>query len=169
MTLQAIPGYEGLYAADESGTIWSIITSQGRRAGPLKPYVNTGGYLRVNLFRDGKMRHEYVHRLIALTFIPNPEGYNVVNHKDANPQNNSVSNLEWCSQKYNIAESRRLGHQRKDRRVKAVSLETGEVREYSTMSKAGTDLFNKYYALRYHHQKKGPVFVLGAWRFEVGL
>ena len=162
-----IPGYEGLYAVDEMGVVWSLRTTQSRREGPLKPHINTGGYLRVNLFKGGKVKHEYVHRLVARAFIPNPHGFSVVNHKDANPANNRVDNPEWCNQKYNIAESRKLGHQNKDLPVTAVSTETGEVRKYPTLKDAGIDLFGRYWALRYHHQKKGPVFRLGAWNFEV--
>jgi len=108
-----------------------------------------------------------VHRLVALAFLPNPLGYQVVNHKDADPSNNRVANLEWCSQKFNIAESRRMGHQSKDRSVVAFSLETGEIRQYKTMSEAGLDLFGKYWALRYHHQTKGPRFTIGPWKIEV--
>lgn len=163
-----IPGYEGLYAVDESGMVWSMQTSQSRRAGPLKPHVNTGGYLRVNLFKNGKMRHEYVHRLVAITFLPNPGGFSVVNHKDANPANNRLENLEWCDQKYNINESRKMGHQAKDCPVKAFSIITGETRKYATMKEAGADLFGKYWALRWHFRKKGPKFWLGCWLIEVG-
>lgn len=162
-----IPGYEGLYAVDDDGAVWSLRTTKSRRMGPLKPHVNTGGYLRVNLFKDGKMRHEYVHRLVAQTFLPNPFGFSVVNHKDANPANNRADNLEWCDQKYNIQESRKIGHQAKDRPVTAFSIITGEIRKYPTLKEAGIDLFGKYWALRYHYQKKGSKFGLGCWLFEV--
>lgn len=163
-----IPGYEGLYAADETGTIWSLCTTQSRREGPLKPYRNTGGYLRVNLFKGGKVRHEYVHRMVASAFIPNPENLPVVNHKDADPTNNSVDNLEWCTQKQNIAASRDMGHQNKDRSVLAVSTTTWAVRCYPNMRAAGLGLFGRYWALQYAHKTKGPRFQLGEWLIEVG-
>lgn len=166
--LKEIPGYEGLYAVSDDGVVWSLRTTQSRRRGPLKPQPNTGGYLRVNLFKDGKMKHEYIHRLVARTFLPNSEGFTVVNHKDANPTNNRVENLEWCDQKFNIGESRRMGHQAKDMPVIATSLSTGEIRRYPTMNAAGIELFGKYWALRYHSQKKGSVFSLRGWKFEVG-
>lgn len=162
-----IPGYEGLYAVDDEGTVWSMQTTRSRREGPIKPHENTGGYLRVNLFKGGKSRHEYVHRLVALAFLPNPYGFPVVNHKDANPANNRVENLEWCDQKYNIGESRKLGHQVKDCPVIAISTVSGEKRHYATLKAAGIDLFGKYWALRYHYQKKGARFRLGDWCFEV--
>lgn len=43
----------------------------------------------------------YIHRLVAQAFIPNPDNLPCVNHKDENPNNNNVDNLEWCTQKYN--------------------------------------------------------------------
>ena len=43
-----------------------------------------------------------VHRIVASVFIPNPNGYNIINHKDENPSNNCVDNLEWCTQMYNV-------------------------------------------------------------------
>lgn len=165
--MKEIPGYEGLYAACEDGTILSLQTTRTRRAGPLKPYRNTGGYFRVNLYKDGKVRHEYVHRLVARTFLQNPEKLPVVNHINANPADNSATNLEWCDQRHNIAVSREAGRQKKDRAVRATSTTTGEVRAYRNMSDAGLDLFGKYYALRWHHQRKGGRFILGGWLIEV--
>lgn len=59
-------------------------------------------YLRVKVYIDGKRKKYLVHRLIATAFIPNPDGYKCVNHKDGNKLNNSVDNLEWCSYSDNL-------------------------------------------------------------------
>lgn len=59
------------------------------------------GYMRVYLCRDGVRKHYKVHRLVAGEFIPNPLGKPQVNHKDGNKENNSVSNLEWVTNKEN--------------------------------------------------------------------
>ena len=59
------------------------------------------GYLRVHLSKTGKNKKELVHRLVAQAFIPNPNNYEVVNHKDQNPSNNKIENLEWCTVQYN--------------------------------------------------------------------
>lgn len=61
---------------------------------------NGEGYIRVNLFSNGKKKRYFIHRLVAETFIPNPENKPQVNHKDGNKQNNELSNLEWvtCSE-----------------------------------------------------------------------
>lgn len=65
----------------------------------LKGANNSKGYLflRTGENGDGKRTTCLLHRLIAETFLPNPEGFPVVNHIDGNKKNNSVSNLEWCS------------------------------------------------------------------------
>ena len=51
---------------------------------------------------NGETQDWLVHRLIAKTWTPNPNKYPIINHKDNNPLNNSVDNLEWCTQSYNI-------------------------------------------------------------------
>lgn len=68
----------------------------------LKPQIINSGYLIINIFSNSKKRFNFLmHRLIAMTFIPNPNNYPVVNHKDENKLNNSVDNLEWCTYEYN--------------------------------------------------------------------
>lgn len=59
------------------------------------------GYCTVNLYKNGRGVPQYVHRLVANAFIPNPNNSPVINHKDENPLNNCIDNLEWCTQKYN--------------------------------------------------------------------
>lgn len=59
------------------------------------------GYQAVMLSKNSKVKSFLVHRLVAFAFIPNPKNLPHINHKDENPSNNHVSNLEWCNQKYN--------------------------------------------------------------------
>ena len=59
------------------------------------------GYEVIMLSKDGKQFGTFVHRLVAQAFIPNPDDLPVVNHKDENPSNNNVENLEWCTYSYN--------------------------------------------------------------------
>ena len=62
---------------------------------------NGHGYKCINIRENGKSIHLYVHRIVAEAFIPNPNNYPEVNHKDENMQNNKVNNLEWCNHSYN--------------------------------------------------------------------
>jgi len=65
-------------------------------------YNNNDTYKRMVLTDINKNRHVlYIHRIVAQTFIPNPNNYAYINHKDENPSNNCVDNLEWCSCSYN--------------------------------------------------------------------
>jgi len=165
--LKDINSYGGLYAVDHYGHVWSLKHTSSRREGLKKPYVNTGGYLRVNLYDEqGRAKKHYVHRLVAQTFLPNPEGYPAVNHISANKSDNSLSNLEWCDAKYNIAESRRLGLQ-KDMRVSAFSVNTGESRSYKRLKDAATDLADKPWAFNFLRKKQGNNFNFCEWRIEV--
>ena len=93
-----IKGFEGLYEVSDKGRVRSLKFGKERI---LKPGRNTG-YLLVCLYKNGEKKWCKVHRLVAKTFIPNPDNLPEVNHKDEDKENNSVQNLEWCDQKYNI-------------------------------------------------------------------
>lgn len=81
-------------------------------------------YRSVNLWHNGKTVHRLVHRLVAEAFIPNPNGYPIINHIDENPANNKVTNLEWCTYKYNAkygkAQERRQESLREGKKNEAV-------------------------------------------------
>lgn len=68
-----------------------------------------GGYMQVQFVVDGKQLHKYTHRLVAECFLPNTGNLPEINHRDNNPQNNNVSNLEWCSHEYNVAYREKFG------------------------------------------------------------
>lgn len=63
---------------------------------------NQYGHQHVQLTREKRRRTELVHRLVALAFLDKPDGKDYINHKDYNPKNNNVENLEWCTQKENV-------------------------------------------------------------------
>lgn len=85
-------GYEGKYQVSNTGKVFSIL-----RKRVIHTEREHKGYLRVNLWRNGKRKHVPVHRLVALAFIPNPENKPQVNHIDFNKENNRADNLEWCT------------------------------------------------------------------------
>ena len=94
-----IKGFEGLYEVSDQGRVKSIGYGKERILSPGK--LQTTGYLQVVLCKNGEKKNLLVHRLVAQTFIPNPQNMPQVNHIDENPSNNKVENLEWCDAKYN--------------------------------------------------------------------
>lgn len=78
-----------------------LVSSNGEVYKKLKPYEVKDGYYRIHI-GGRNAPHIYLHRLVAECFIPNPNNLPQVNHKDENPSNNCVDNLEWCDQKYNM-------------------------------------------------------------------
>ena len=100
-----VVGYEGLYEVSDKGRVRSVdrITRDGRfwKGRMLGQFKAGQGYLRSVLSVNGKYHHEYIHRLVAMAFIPNPENKAEVNHKDGNKHNNVVSNLEWVTKSEN--------------------------------------------------------------------
>jgi len=124
-----IAGYEGLYYIEPNGDVYSIDRivedkngkSYFREGKLLKPKINQDGYYYLNLYKNGTVKNYLVHRLVALTHLPNHENYPEVNHIDCNRQNNNLNNLEWCSHEYNnqsINTTKNFGCVTKDKRCK---------------------------------------------------
>ena len=105
-----IKGFENMYEISNYGIIKSVDRNIICKDGQIKPiksrYIrpadNGSGYKFVYLWKDNKQHRYYVHRLVAETFIPNPENKPTVNHKDGNRYNNCVDNLEWATYSENI-------------------------------------------------------------------
>lgn len=88
----AIPGYDGYTISDIDFTIY------GKKGNPLQETIDAHGYVRVRINGIPTAKH----RLVAITFIPNPDNLPEVNHKDTDKMHNYPSNLEWCTKQYNI-------------------------------------------------------------------
>lgn len=100
-----IVGYEGIYQVSNLGRVKSleriVIDKKGSKkivSEAIKSQHDNGnGYMFVGLWKDNKSYNIYVHRLVAIAFIPNPEFKETVNHKDFNRSNNNIDNLEWAT------------------------------------------------------------------------
>lgn len=91
-------GYEGLYQVSNQARVRN---SKGQI---LKQCVKVGKcvyYKYVQLYKDGRYKMKYVHRIMAECFLPNPDNLPIINHKDEDGTNNRLDNLEWCTVEYN--------------------------------------------------------------------
>lgn len=101
-----IPNFENKYEVSNLGRVKTLINKRidkngivySKKPKIMKQSFSTTGYLFVRL----EKRPYKVHRLVAMAFIPKPNNKNIINHKDFNPLNNKVENLEWCTQKENV-------------------------------------------------------------------
>lgn len=127
MEWRKIEGFEN-YSVSDTGLVRNDTSGKY-----LKPQVTKGHYY-VHPCKNGKWRNIYVHRLVAMAFIPNSENKPQINHIDGNPANNCVSNLEWCTNKENqLHKYRILGAKPNIEaainacRKQVVCIETGEI------------------------------------------
>lgn len=102
-----IKDYEGIYQVSNLGRIKRLPHRVKNRFGTCCRkehyigYKGTNGYMYVLLHKDNTPSTFLIHRLVAQAFIDNPNNYDCINHKDENPLNNCVNNLEWCDIAYN--------------------------------------------------------------------
>lgn len=105
-----IKGYEGYYQISNKGRVKSLHRIVIDKNNIKKVYkekllditINKkNNYKYITLHKDNKYETKSIHRLVAETFIPNPNNYPEVNHIDENHFNNCVENLEWCTKEYN--------------------------------------------------------------------
>lgn len=92
----------------------------------LKARMSNTGYYYYSFWNHNEEKRDFVHRLIAKAFIPNPNNWNEVNHKNGIKTDNRIENLEWCTHKYNMRHSRLvLKNKKKSKHIKCI--ETGDV------------------------------------------
>lgn len=163
--LKQINGFEGYLISSDNGQVYSNV--KGKNMYPLKTFTKPDGYLAVSLWdssqRGSKQRKTFlVHRLVAETFIPNPENKPTVNHIDGNKTNNCINNLEWATSHEQSVHSfaNGLNYARKGEEANRAILTWNDVHfirnNYPTYSVA--ELANKYnitkeciYAILYNY------------------
>lgn len=105
-----VKGYEGYYQVSSMGRVKSKRALMASKDGTIRQKdillatrpTREKQYITIALCVKGVVKQAPVHRLVAEAFIPNPDNLPCVNHKDENPSNNWVGNLEWCTQRYNL-------------------------------------------------------------------
>jgi hypothetical protein len=119
--IKPIRGYEDTHLVTDDGRVFRKTRLGGElrrhgyhkyvtktvRGGWVKPQKNSNGYLHINIGTNKVIKT--IHRLVATTFLDNPDNKRTVNHKDGNKQNNSVNNLEWCTQSENMSHAYKTG------------------------------------------------------------
>lgn len=142
-------GYEGIYMISSFGNVKSldrkVINSVYNKGYAIlhgkEMYKNKDkdGYLTVGFFKDKKAKTFKIHRLVALHFIPQINGKNIVNHKNGNKSDNHVENLEWCTNSENQIHSfKTLGNISSKRK-----LNENEIQDIKLNCKKGVNQFNK--------------------------
>lgn len=137
-----IKGYEGLYYINKWGRVYS--KARGINNSTISKYLSPvtidGGYKAVKLRKDGKSTMHRIHRLVAEAFIPNPNNFPEVNHKDEDKTHNFVDNLEWCTGEYNKSygtRGERISITNSKVRIEITDVITNEVKTFENAKKAG--------------------------------
>lgn len=116
-----IQGYEGLYKVSDKGRVYSVRNDKILKSSPYGK-----GHLHISLRCGGTQRTIGVHRLVALAFIPNPEGKPQINHINGFKWDNRVENLEWATNSENQIHSHQVIGNPGSRCKPIVCVETGE-------------------------------------------
>lgn len=154
-----IPNYAGLYQVSNQGRVRSYdkyVRSRGGQRlikGRILKYIERkqNEYLTVNLYKNTKLKHFYIHRIVLMAFDRLPKLKEQCNHKDGNKRNNKISNLEWCTPKENCDHSIRVLHNKIGRRGEKhpkAKLTDKKVREIRVHLKEGR-LLQKEIAKKY--------------------
>ena len=93
--METIKGYDN-YQIDREGNIWSK-----KRKKFMKPCLNSGGYLKICLCKEGKEQRFSIHRLLALQFFDNPDNLPQVDHRNQDKLDNNLENLRWVTKSQN--------------------------------------------------------------------
>lgn len=144
-----IKGYEGIYKVSNLGRVKSSdrMIHYGVHGDPSAKCFRKGrilregiqsGYKAISLSKEGKVKRCLIHRLVAESFVPNPNNYPEVNHRDEDKLNNRADNLEWCTKSYNINFGNRNNEVRKkfSKPVIGVNIKNKSVIRFNSIGEA---------------------------------
>lgn len=151
-----IKDYEGVYQVSNYGRIRSLdreilrkkVGKIHKKGQILKLQKSKNGYYTCKLSKNNKKPSKFVHRIVAETFLPNPNNYPCVNHIDENKLNNKIENLEWCTYLYNNTYGTKRERLRKAQTGKKYSQETKEKMSKIHKGKKRVSLGGKKYVYR---------------------
>ena len=157
--------YEGLYRVSNLGRILSLNYWNTGRAELLTPIKNTYGYFFVNLLKNGEKKYCSVHRLVAFTFLPNPEGKPCINHKIEGEKGKKINmvifnedgtidkertTIEWATYEENNnyatrneRVSKTMTNGKLSKRVLQLTLDGDLIREWPSVAECERNGFNK--------------------------
>lgn len=153
MEFKPIKGYEGIYEARSDGTIWTCegkttysnwhgkIRKRVWKRREIKPQIQRrvrGDHSdkRVKLWKENEVKTHLVSRLVATAFIPNPENKGFVNHKNGNPLDNSLENLEWVTRSENQTHAFKTGLMSTNKKVILKELSNSTEHHFNSLSEA---------------------------------
>ena len=128
------------YFISSCGNVKSTKQWNGSFERILKPGITPKGYAIVFLSKNGKAKPFYIHRLVAESFIPNPQKLNQINHINEIKTDNHVDNLEWCTNSYNMNYGSRLSKQIQKCSKPVLCIETGIIYPSSADAARKTNL-----------------------------
>lgn len=126
-----IPWYEGLYAVSDCNEWVRNLYLPSKRI--LKNKLNSKWYVQLWLSKSKQKKNHLLSRLVAITFISNPNNYPIVMHLDNNPLNNHIDNLIWGTQKHNLEQASRE-NRFPHREVIQYDLNNNCIEKYSSIS-----------------------------------
>ena len=145
-----IKDYEGLFQVSNLGRVKSLGNGGTYKTSRIRKfYKNKGGYLQVQLCKDGKRKWFRVNRLVASAFLENPDNLPCVNHRNEIKTDNRAENLEWCSYEDNINHgtrnkrvSKAMTNGKLSKPVIQLSLDGKLIREWPSTAECGRNGFN---------------------------
>lgn len=149
--MKKIKGFDD-YFINQNWKVYSIKTGELIE---LKPYLDSKKkYWLIKLIdNNGIRKSKLVHRLVAETFIPNQNNYPEVNHKDKNTKNCKLSNLEWCTRKYNLYDSYKTMSQNRNYKKCELLKDNESIGIFDGIRKAANYAYENYGISKYSLEK----------------
>lgn len=169
--MKPIPNFED-YAITENGDVYRVSYSDKGNGGKyilphkLTPKLDRYGYYKVVLSVHRKLYCRTVHRLVAQTFIPNPNNLPMVNHRDGDKTNNRIDNLEWVTARENTAHAFRTGLHRGN--CTKVHLTKGEkTLRFDSIVEGSSYLGKERHCFKKHLTTDSRHGEIDGWKFEL--